>query len=176
MPIGSRGDALRQIEAERGGESLVRLQELVRGLQAQRTVIEIARLVASTLRSLTLADGVTVVLREGDFCHYLEEDAVSELWKGRRFPAASCISGWCMRTGQPAVIPDVFADPRIPHDVYRTTFVRRLAMVPVGEAKAIAALGAYWGAGRAIQETAVEQLAAVSSIVRPHLARVTIAV
>ena len=163
-----------QLKAGSGGEALPRLQYLIRGLQDTHTVSDIALLVAQTVRSLTAADGVTVVLREGDLCHYLEEDAISDLWKGQRFPAASCISGWCMRTGRPAVIPDVFADPRIPHDVYRTTFVRCLAMVPVGETKAIAALGAYWGAGGVIKDAVVEQLAAVSSIVRPHLTRATI--
>lgn len=151
-------------------EPTVALQDLVRGLGALRSIQDVAQLVARTTRSLTSADGVSVVLREGDFCHYLEEDAVAALWKGQRFPASACISGWCIRTGQPAVIPDVFADDRIPHDVYRETFVQGMAMVPVGKGKAIAALGAYWGAGRQIDAKAVEQLVAISSILRPHLA------
>lgn len=146
------------------------LQDLVRGLSIMRSLQDVALLVARTTRALTAADGVTVVLREGDLCHYLEEDAVSDLWKGQRFPAKSCISGWCIRTGQPAIIPDVFADARIPHDVYRETFVHGMVMVPVGQGKAIAALGAYWGEGQAIDPKVVEQLVAVSSILRPHLA------
>ena len=40
-------------------------------------------------------------------------------------------SGWVMRTACPLVLPDVFADARVPHDVYRRTFVKSLAMVPV---------------------------------------------
>lgn len=43
-------------------------------------------------RSLTGADGVTVVLRDGEFCSYVEESAIGPLWKGRRFPLNSCIS------------------------------------------------------------------------------------
>ncbi|MGY6710651.1 MAG: GAF domain-containing protein [Rhizobiaceae bacterium] len=145
------------------------LQGLVRGLPLMRTIQDVAALVVRTTRELTSADGATVVLREGDLCHYLEEDAVSELWKGQRFPASSCISGWCIQTGKPAVIPDVFADERIPQDVYRATFVRGMGMVPVGNGKAIAALGAYWGEGRQIDVKVVEQLVAVSSILSPHL-------
>lgn len=159
-----------EMDRREDGQPMAALQDLVRGLSAMHTVPEVAHLVARTTRALTSADGVTVVLREGGSCHYLEEDAISALWKGQRFPASSCISGWCMRTGQPAVIPDVFADDRIPQDVYRETFVRCMAMVPVGQGKAIAALGAYWGAGRQIDGKVVEQLVAVSSIVRPHLA------
>jgi signal transduction histidine kinase len=41
-------------------------------------------------------------------------------------------------------IEDIYADARIPHDAYRPTFVRSLAMVPVRRDDPIAAIGAYW--------------------------------
>jgi hypothetical protein len=49
-----------------------------------------------------------------------------------------------MMNNQTAVIPDIFADARIPHDVYRKTFVRSLVMAPVGFDTPVAAIGAYW--------------------------------
>ena len=55
-----------------------------------------------------------------------------------------------MLNGQTAVIEDVFADPRIPHDAYRRTFVKSLIMTPVGESN-VAAIGAYWRDQRAVQ-------------------------
>lgn len=164
-----------EFEYMAGGEAPAALQHLVRGLQRASTLSEIADLVSRTVRSLTSADGSTVVLRDGDLCHYFEEDAISELWKGKRFPAEACISGWCMRTGRSAIIPDVFADPRIPHELYRRTFVRSMAMVPVSEARSIAALGAYWAEGRSIELATVDQLVAISSIARPHLSRLNLA-
>jgi signal transduction histidine kinase/CheY-like chemotaxis protein len=42
------------------------------------------------------------------------------------------------------VIPDVFADPHVPKDAYRATFVRRMLMVPIGVPEPVAAIGAYW--------------------------------
>ena len=39
------------------------------------------------------ADGATFVLRDGDCCYYVDEDAISPLWKGQRFPLEACISG-----------------------------------------------------------------------------------
>ena len=42
------------------------------------------------------------------------------------------------------VIPDIYSDDRIPHDAYRPTFVKSLAMVPVRREDPIAAIGAYW--------------------------------
>ncbi len=49
-----------------------------------------------------------------------------------------------MLNRQIAVIPDIYLDPRIPHEAYRPTFVKSLVMVPVREADPIAAIGAYW--------------------------------
>lgn len=49
-----------------------------------------------------------------------------------------------MMNGRPAVVENVFEDPRIPVAAYRPTFVRSLVIVPVGERTAIAAIGAYW--------------------------------
>ena len=104
-------------------------------------VIDIVRGVA---RGVTLADGVTIVLRENSHCHYVEEDAIRPLWKGQKFPMTSCISGWAMMNNKTAVIPDIFADPRIPHDLYRKTFVKSLVMAPVGLECPVAAIGVYW--------------------------------
>ena len=41
------------------------------------------------------------------------------------------------------IIPDIYLDPRIPHEAYRPTFVKSMAMVPVGQ-QPVAAIGAYW--------------------------------
>ena len=105
------------------------------------TVIAIARIAA---RQLTGADGVTVVLRNGDDCYYADEDAIAPLWKGRRFPMSACVSGWVMRHDTAVVLPDIYADARVPHEAYRPTFVRSMAMVPVRTPEPIAAIGAYW--------------------------------
>lgn len=109
--------------------------------RGQDGIIEIVKNIA---RAVTCADGVTFVLREGNHCHYIEEDAIRPLWKGQKFPMASCISGWAMINNQTAVIPDVFTDPRIPHDLYRQTFVKSMVMAPVGFDTAVAAIGVYW--------------------------------
>jgi len=113
-------------------------------LAAARNLEEIIAVVRSMVRALTEADGVTFVLNDNGYCHYVEEDAIRPLWKGRKFPMTSCISGWAMMNGQTAVIPDIFADARIPHDVYRQTFVKSLVMTPVGLDVPVAAIGVYW--------------------------------
>src|SRR5579872_666525 len=87
---------------------------------------EIREIVRGSARALTQADGLTFIFREEDQCLYAEEDAIAPLWKGRRFPLETCICGWVMRTGQIALIADIYADERIPHDAYRATFVKSL--------------------------------------------------
>ena len=105
---------------------------------------EIIEIVRGSARSVVSADGVTFVLRDYSHCHYVEEDAISPLWKGQKFPMTSCISGWAMMNNKTAVIPDIFVDDRIPHEVYRKTFVKSLVMAPVGFDTPVAAIGAYW--------------------------------
>ncbi len=113
-------------------------------LAGAHEVAKIADIVRGAARELTGADGVTFVLREGRLVHYLDEDAIAPLWKGMRFRAEACISGWVMAERRPVAIEDVFADDRIPHDLYRPTFVRSMAMVPVRPEDPVAAIGAYW--------------------------------
>ena len=101
-------------------------------------------IVRRAARELTEADGVTFVLKQGGYCYYADEDAIEPLWKGKRFPLESCISGWAMLNGQHVAVPDIYTDDRIPHDAYRPTFVKSLVLVPVRREDPIAAIGAYW--------------------------------
>jgi signal transduction histidine kinase len=105
-------------------------------------------IVRHAARELTGADGATFVLRDGDLCHYADEDAIAPLWKGRRFPISTCISGWAMLNRQAAVIEDIYADPRIPAEAYRPTFVKSLAMVPIRTVDPVGAIGNYWATRR----------------------------
>lgn len=115
------------------------------------------------MRGLVGADGVTFVLREGNLCHYADEDAISPLWKGQRFPASTCISGWAMQNRQAAVIEDIYADDRIPHAAYRPTFVRSLVMTPVRMEDPVAAIGAYWARSFRPTQMQIDMLARIAN-------------
>ena len=105
---------------------------------------EVVDIVRRTARRLIGSDGIALVIRDGEACHYIEEDAIGPLWKGSKFPMSECISGWVMQNGRTAAIPDVFKDRRIPSYLYHKTFVRSLVMAPAGSEQPIGALGAYW--------------------------------
>ncbi|CAN5510005.1 HWE histidine kinase domain-containing protein [soil metagenome] len=124
--------------------ALITLVETTEALSATRTLEDIAGVVRSAARRISGADGVTFVLRDDDQCWYLDEDAIGPMWKGMRFPLTACISGWAMLNRQTAIISDIYADERIPHDAYRPTFVKSLVMTPVRPKDPIAAIGAYW--------------------------------
>jgi putative two-component system response regulator len=122
-------------------------RELVGAIQQlamARTNEEIQRIVRSAARRLAGSDGATFVLRDGERCFYVDEDAISPLWKGMRFPLEQCISGWSMLNRQPVAIPDIYLDARIPHDAYRPTFVKSLVMVPIRQVAPVGAIGNYW--------------------------------
>src|ERR1700760_479271 len=138
------------------------LVEIIEQLAGARTVEDVAAIVRGAARRISGADGVSFVLRDGERCWYLDEEAVGPLWKGQRFPITACISGWAMINRQTAVIPDIYADPRIPHDAYRPTFVRSLVMTPVRPDDPIAAIGAYWSHVGEPEPDVVNRLVAVS--------------
>jgi CheY-like chemotaxis protein len=129
---------------EREKESLAVLIGIVKQLSTARTMADVMAIVRTGARRLTGADGATFVLRDREHCFYADEDAIEPLWKGRRFPLQTCVSGWAMLNQQAAVIPDIYADPRIPIDAYRPTFVKSLVMVPIRIESPIGAIGSYW--------------------------------
>jgi hypothetical protein len=144
-------------------------------LAAAQSQDEIIAIVRATARAVISADGVTFVLREQCDCHYVEEDAIGPLWKGQKFPLASCISGWAMMNNQTAVIPDVFVDPRIPHEVYRKTFVKSLVMTPVGRDTPVAAIGAYWRDKPVISRREVAAVETIAGLVGEAQRRTSVA-
>jgi signal transduction histidine kinase len=120
------------------------LLDAVTALASARDEASVCAIVRKAARQLTESDGVTFVLRQSGHCFYADEDAIAPLWKGKRFPLETCISGWVMLNRQYAAIPDIYSDERIPHDAYRPTFVKSLLMMPVRREEPIAAIGAYW--------------------------------
>lgn len=143
--------------------SLAALVAIFRRLSVAASLDEIRSVVTHAARTLLDADGITFVLREGDLCHYVEEDAIAPLWKGRRFPMSACVSGWCMNQGRTVAIPDITLDARIPQDAYRATFVKSLIMAPVRQDDPIAAVGAYWSRVRSFAAEDIELLQTVAN-------------
>lgn len=131
-------------EIRRSNLLLSKLLDIARELSTALDFQSVFKTVRSAARGLSGADGACIVLREGDFCSYVDEDAIETLWKGRKFKMSECISGWVMANRELAAIEDVAKDPRIPQDVYRKTFVKSLLMAPVGREKPIGAIGVYW--------------------------------
>jgi signal transduction histidine kinase len=154
----------RQIDTQPADQRRVlsRLVTAVKDLSMARSLEQIARIVRTAARELNGADGATFVLRDGDQCFYFDEDAIAPLWKGRRFPAASCISGWSMMHRQAVAIEDIFQDPRIPAEAYRPTFVKSLVMVPVRREAPVAAIGNYWAHPHGATADEVEMIQALA--------------
>lgn len=124
-----------------------RLEILIGSVQQLATALtldNVQDVVAKSARKLIGADGATLVFRENDNCFYVNEDAIQPLWKGKKFPMHSCISGWVMQNKMSVVIEDIFVDDRIPKDAYSATFVKSLAMVPINISEPIGAIGNYW--------------------------------
>lgn len=138
------------------------LEEAVRGLHEAVGLEQVQQIVRTAARRLVNAHGATVVLLDGEQCFYADEDAVSPLWKGQRFPVGQCISGWSMLNRRTAVVPDIRVDERIPQGAYLPTFVRSLVMVPVRIADPLGAIGAYWASTHRASDAEVRRLSTLA--------------
>lgn len=123
---------------------LTTLIEMIESLSTTRTINEVADVVRGAARRILGADGVSFVMRDQDQCWYVDEDAIGPLWKGKRFSMDQCVAGCAMKSGRVIVCPDIYADPDMPHDAYRPTFVKSLAIAPVRPRDPIAAIAVYW--------------------------------
>ncbi len=143
------------------------LTRTVAQLSTAQSMDRVTEIVATTVRQMLGAQGATFVLREDGHCFYADEDAIEPLWKGRRFPLESCVSGWAMLNKQPVAIPDIYHDVRVPLDAYRPTFVKSLCMAPIRTSDPVGALGAYWSEHHepSIEEVRMLQVLANSTAV-----------
>ncbi|MBN8721634.1 MAG: GAF domain-containing protein [Acidobacteria bacterium] len=138
------------------------LIKVIQELSKKKSLEEIMQVVRIAARELTNADGATFVLRDGDNCYYAEENAISPLWKGNRFPMKKCISGWVMKNAQSVIIEDIYQDSRIPIEAYKPTFVKSLAMVPIRSQAPIGAIGNYWSKTNTPSSEEIELLQALA--------------
>ena len=147
-PAKSHGDETSRGEDAPSTAQLARLVRAVQDLSRARSLLDVQLVVRTAARDVAQADGASFVLLEGDRVYYADEDAISPLWKGRRFLVEECISGWSMLHGTPVVIADIREDHRIPQDAYRPTFVRSLVVVPIRPEAPLGAIGTYWAQPR----------------------------
>lgn len=133
-------------------------------LAAARSVDAVVEVLRRTARAAIDADGIAIVVRDHGFCHYVAEDAIGPLWAGRRFDAETCVSGLVMRSGEIVAIADTAIDERVPQNLYRDTFVRSLAIAPIGKPNPVAALGAYWSRAWEVDRATLHRLESLAQL------------
>lgn len=138
-----------------GMQQLVSAAQRLALARNRQSVVDIT---CHSARSLVGADGCCFILRDGDQCEYVAEEAIGPLWKGRRFPLGACVSGWTMINRQPAVIKDINDDARVPLEHYRNTFVKSLVMLPIRTLAPVGAIGVYWARPHRASSEEVELL------------------
>lgn len=172
-PVGRAGSYHRHVPGT-DQQAMLRLLHVIQELSLAATLAEVQTIVRGAVRDLAQCDGATFVLRDGDQCYYADEDAISPLWKGMRFPMEACISGWAMLHREHVVLRDIYLDERIPHAAYRPTFVRSLVMMPIRTMAPIGALGAYWADEHEATEHEVALLRALADATSLALEKVSI--
>jgi hypothetical protein len=149
-----------------------KLNETMSALAAAMTFEDFVAVICAGGRAIANSEGATVIRREGDLVAYIAEDAINPLWTGKRFAIEACISGIAILESQPVLIPDIYADPRVPHAAYRPTFVRSMAMYPIGLVAPTMAVGAYWREAREIDPGTSALLAMLARMAGVALGRI----
>ena len=157
-------------ERRRLEERLRRLAVAVEAIAGVRDLAGLAAIVCAAARRLTGADGATLVLRDGESCEYVGEDAVGPLWQGRRFPLDASAAGWVIRHAAPLNLTDISGDQRVPPDLYQGTFVRGLCVVPIGRTQPLGAIGCYWSQPQDSDDGAVDLAQALADAAAVGLA------
>ena len=120
------------------------LVDATRSIAKTYSMDSIMHTVHTTARNIMNAEGSSFILREGEYCHYADENAVTPLFKGKTYPLTDCISGWAIKNKQLVAIKDIYSDERIPTELYRETFVKSLAIAPIRQNDPLGAIGVYW--------------------------------
>lgn len=149
------------------------LTEAMARLSRASSIDELVDILRVCARTIARADGITVIRRKGNRVAYIAEDALQPLWAGADFPIENCISGLAIIEARPIHIPDIYDDPRVPIDAYEPTFVRSMAMYPIGLMGPSMAMGAYWSKTGTIDPGASALLASLARYAGVTLGRVT---
>ncbi|HEX2667178.1 MAG TPA: ATP-binding protein [Gammaproteobacteria bacterium] len=141
------GRALEATPPPAGDHYLRGLERLVAAAQQlplARDQQALVKLVCGAARALVGADGVTLSLREGEFCHVVGEDSDTPLWQGQRFPLEQTASGWAMLNREIAVIEDIHTDPRVPQAFLRGSVMKSAVVAPIRTGEPVGVIVAYW--------------------------------
>lgn len=92
---------------------------------------EVMALVAVRSQTLTGANGAVVELVGGDEMFYRAGSGVAAGFLGARIPAASSLSGLCVRTGQVFHSEETLTDARVNRELCRRVGVRSVIAVPL---------------------------------------------
>jgi len=111
------------------------------GARSNQCVVAILH---TSIREVADADGVTVMLRDGEEIRYISDGCIDPLWRSDRFPLASSIAGSAMRSHQHVLIDEIAGDARPASDICPNAPIKSLAVLPIRSADPIGAIAVYW--------------------------------
>ncbi len=79
----SADDLALRLKAEEAQSDALSL--VIEQLASAHREVDVADVLRQSARGLCCADGVAVILRDGDTCRYVGEDSIGPLWMGQSF-------------------------------------------------------------------------------------------
>jgi len=120
------------------------LFEVLDRLSEARNSGKVVTILHTCVREVAAADGVTVMLRDGEEVRYLSDGCIEPLWRSERSPLASCIAGSAIGSRQHILIEKIAGDARLANDICPDAPIKSLAVLPIRSADPIGAMAVYW--------------------------------
>ncbi|WP_353931975.1 diguanylate cyclase [Okeanomitos corallinicola TIOX110] len=124
--------------------SIERLLIVSQNLCLAHSLEEITKIVLLAVRELTHSDGATFAILDNGFSYYVDENAITPVLKGQRFPVNLDISGWVMMNRKTRIIENILNEQQVYIHVYKHNFIESMTVVPICSEKPVGAIGAYW--------------------------------
>lgn len=116
----------------------------IKSIATSYSMKSIMHTVNTTAGKIMNAKGSSFILREGEYCYFADENAITPLFRGKRFLLKDCISGWVIRNKKQAAIKDIYSEEKTLTELYKGTFVKSLAISPIRQNDPLGAIEVYW--------------------------------
>jgi diguanylate cyclase (GGDEF)-like protein len=143
---------------------LQNLISMIKKLSLSKGIEQLAEIAIHEAKQITGADGAAFVLKEENICHFMDENSICPLFKGKQIPLDKCICGWAMEHGLVVNIPDIYNDSRISIENYENTYVKSVVVIPIFPTESIGAIALYWQHEHEIGEDEVSLLQAFTDV------------
>jgi len=134
----------REEEIKRLNSRLEILVDSIKEFSTAHELSEVYHTAVSAARRLTDAESSAMIIKEGDTCQCVDEDASEPLLKGQKVSQGDCIADYVLSSGKPMIVEDMEKDLQITKEPFKNIQVKSLAIFPIHSQVTLGAMALLW--------------------------------